>query len=189
MLTEFHFVSPFCSLPCPPGCPGEVLALMPIFFFFFCSRHSRRNNSHYNLCAFFSLLLKENEQTVTWMRPAAMGEKILAMSNIGWGCGFASAREMKTQARSKTRIAWGKKGVEAALWQVWYRVGGHAGRERLEGFAKVAGCIYTRGKCQMLGRGVECHGPTRWGTSHDISNLPLFQEAWQSLEKVWAAIK
>ena len=46
----------------------------------------------------------------------------------------------------------------------WYRARGHAGsRERLEGFGQLA-TIYTRTKCQMLGRGVECHGAARWWT-------------------------
>ena len=46
----------------------------------------------------------------------------------------------------------------------WYRARGHAGSsERLEGFGQLA-TIYTRTKCQMLGRGVECHGAARWWT-------------------------
>ena len=37
------------------------------------------------------------------MKPAAIGEKILAMSKIG--CGAVSTKERKTQERSKTRKA------------------------------------------------------------------------------------
>ena len=54
--------------------------------------------------------------------------------------------------------------TKADLRRRWYRARGHAGSsERLEGFGQLA-TIYTRTKCQMLGRGVECHGAARWWT-------------------------
>ena len=65
--------------------------------------------------------------------------------------------------------------------------------ERLEGFWVVrliytrwAVTVYTRGK---LSRGLECHGVPRWPARHDTTDLPLFQEAWTILAKLWSAIK
>ena len=60
------------------------------------------------------------------MKPAAIGEKILAMSKIG--CGAASTKERKTQERSKTRKAWRETGLGlrvTLLRSMAYRAGGH----------------------------------------------------------------
>ena len=59
------------------------------------------------------------------MKPAAIGEKIRAMSKIGWGA--ASTKERKTQERSKTRKAWRETGLglRVTLLSLLYRAGGH----------------------------------------------------------------